>query len=246
MPNSFTVVPNIIPGNVTIGGTLTVGGEELRVGAGIPFVRIGRDTSSRGGISWNYDMQTGAKDSGPTSAAFLNVAVDPVNPSYLRINPANTSRTEALSTGIFTDYVAHNHTGTTTEDTIYTKTIPANTMGANGALRGFLRWSSSSQGATNTTIRIKLGTSVVLITFATVDSFFVDFLFANQNAANANVNHFTRVALSTGTVTGGGGATSQDTSVDTTFSITVTNGTSTDAQQFQAMGVQQFNSFGPV
>src|SRR5271156_3253975 len=58
---------------------------------------------------------------------------------------------------LFKDGAIHNHTGTTTEDTIYTTTILANTLGTTGVLRGSLGFAALAQGAGVTTVRVRFG-----------------------------------------------------------------------------------------
>lgn len=75
LPNSYTVLPNIIPGNVSIGGTLTISGDTLRLGSAPPFVRLQRRDANFGLVSFNWDRIAVASDvAGSGSASWGMIA----------------------------------------------------------------------------------------------------------------------------------------------------------------------------
>jgi hypothetical protein len=155
---------------------------------------------------------------------------------------------EATTQALFTDYTSHAHTGTTTEDTIYTKTIRGGLIGANGALTVWMHLQIPTQGAAASTLRLKLGGT----TFATqsipagAGDKIVLWYIANRNAQNVQTSQ--RVLFDAGGtfVMVAGVAGAEDTSVDTNLVVTWQNGTNTDNQTFNAIRATLENSFGPV
>lgn len=106
----------------------------------------------------------------------------------------------------------------TTEDTLATITVPANSMGANGRLRITTTWTTTNS-ANSKTLKVKFGgtsygTMVITASAATMDMRTV----GNRNATNS------QVGSSSGTIGGFGNssATAPITSaIDTTASTTV-------------------------
>lgn len=248
MPNSFTVFPNVLPGNVTIGGNLTVSGDQLRIGAAAPFVRVGKDSSALLVLSQNLGFDENTQDSAGSQSWGIMSHVGGVPDGIRRKNTAGTVQDTSLGYPVFVDYTLHNHTGTTTEDTIYSKTIPANTLGANGALRVRVFLTFSVQGAGTTTFRIKFGGITVLSFTVTnnTDARMIEAELINQNSASVQIEYGYMLDISTGAIQGAQGTSNVNTAADATLAVTVQSSATTDSQNFQEGYAAQLNSFGPV
>lgn len=249
MPNSFTVFPNVLPGNVTIGGNLTVSGDVVRIGAAAPFTRIGKDNNGAAMFSTNLDNTLGVKDSAGVASFVESLQAAGANIRQIIMNGLGTTYQPAVPSVLFTDYTTHaNHTGTTTEDTIYSKTIRAGAIGASGALLVRVLIATGSQGAPNTTLRIKLGANFSLnVAFNTGgDNFLFEAVIANQNAIAVQAGFINTTDFAAKTRGGATAAGTTDTSADQTLSVTLQNGTNTDVQTPQFISVELVNSYGPV
>lgn len=135
----------------------------------------------------------------------------------------------------FLNAVSVAHTGTTTEDTQFTTTIPANLLRTNGQLRLWLYVSVAAQGATATTIRVRYGGVVVAsFTFATVADRILELVIANQGSAGAQRNG-ARLDTNNAVPAFSFLSTAVDSTVAQALSVTVQNGTSTDSQTFQSV-----------
>lgn len=247
MPNGYAVVPNILPGNVTVGGNLTIAGDQLQIGATSPFVRLGKPNVAGMLLSHNVQFDAASKDVN-TSFAFA-LTHDSTQPQLIfrRSNAAAGVVIQTPPTAIFTDYTAHDHTGTVTVDTIYSKIIRGGLLGANGGLRWRCMMSTVAQGATNTVVSFNLGaTLIVNWPFTALQDLAFDVYLANTGALNAQWRHGLTINMSTGAQNPNSGAHAVDTSVDQTFSVTVQNGAATDHQVFRFLAVELINSFGPV
>jgi len=247
MPNSFTVFPNVLPGNVTIGGTLTVGADVIRIGAAAPYCRVGKTGGNSSFISWNQGADQATFDSGVQPSLSAQFQPGGAGFSLLESNAAGNTMREAWLRTIFSDYTAHSHTGTTTEDTIYSKVIRGGIIGANGGIFGKLYYNASAQGGVNTTVRVKLGGVLVgAFNFVVSAQFWGEFTILNANAQNAQKTVFRVNQLNSGTFAADQQTPAVDTSVDQTLTVTVQNGTSTDTQTFNMIIASLGNSFGPV
>lgn len=107
-------------------------------------------------------------------------------------------------------------TGTLTETTLATITVPANAMGANGRIEIHTMWSTTNS-ANNKTLRVKFGgTTFQTITMTTNASIQVPMVIANRNATNSQV-------ASPNSSTGSGATTNavQTSAIDTTAAVTI-------------------------
>jgi hypothetical protein len=111
----------------------------------------------------------------------------------------------------------------TTEDTLATITVPANAMGANGALRITTMWSFTNSG-NNKTIRARFsggaGTQYMNIVFAANANFMDQRTISNRNATNSQVGYVAAAAPFGGATTGGIVTSAVDTTASTTVVIT--------------------------
>ena len=107
------------------------------------------------------------------------------------------------------------HTGDTNEFTLATITVPANAMGANGAIRVTATWSNNNS-ATGKTFRIKFGGNNYISGTATTNICTrAQTEIHNRNATNSQVGGFSAAS-------GFGGSTTLITSaVDTTSAVTI-------------------------
>src|SRR6266436_677857 len=87
---------------------------------------------------------------------------------------------------LLVDNAIHAHTGTTTEDTIYTTVINGNTLGVNGILRGTIKFLVSAQGAPSTTIAVRFGAGQILTSVFPTTNANVLFAFTIGNRAATN------------------------------------------------------------
>lgn len=111
-------------------------------------------------------------------------------------------------------------TGTLTETTLATVTVPAGTIGANGQIEIIALWSHTNN-ANNKTLRVKIGTSVLLLVAVTTTNATQSYTrFANRNSQAAQVLHpvgtlnaFASVGTAHSTLT-------EDTAVDKNITFT--------------------------
>lgn len=247
MPNGYTVVPNVIPGNVTIGGNLTVQGDQLQVGNIAPFLRAGKSSGSLTPfVGGNMGFDLASIDIARPAWALLFDAGGR-NLKMRELNAASALMDTALPQALLTDYTAHAHTGTVTEDTIYTKLIRGGVMGANGGLLGRILVASTVQGGVATSIRVRFGANLMVSwSFAAPGTFILTFFTGNRNSQAQQINYSAAQSIAGAAPSGGSGATAVDTSADVTATITVQNGAAGDTQSFDFTELRLQNSFGPV
>ncbi len=248
MPNGYTVVPNVIPGTLNIGGDLDVKGE-IRVGPFVPRLHLFMSAAQAAFMAYNLKPDTATRDQAGTDINYEIFGPLVSEPQFTIAKGAGASTVMAFKHALFTDYTQHNHTGTVTEDTIYSKVIRGNLLGANGGLRLLLRYQPTVQGGVNSTLRVKLGATnfaniAIAAARAGIDCM-LDIVIANRNAANAQVSPLVDAVSGTApTVQTGAGAV--DTTVDQTLAVTIQNGAAADNQGFQLCAVELINTFGPV
>jgi hypothetical protein len=246
MSNSFTVFPNVLPGNVTIGGNLTVSGDQVRIGAAAPFMRIGKDAASAGSVLFNVGFDQATLDSGAITGHQLqfNQGVNGILPK--KYNTAAAQQAMALLTAIFTDNTQHVHTGDITKDSIVTKVIRGGLIGANGGISGRVQFFASTQGAGSSQIFADLGGNIANMSFSTAGQYEFEFHLANRNAQNSAILWGKLTNFTAGTVTGVVNTSANDLSVDQTLTIFLQNANNTDSQTVNHVLVTLDNSFGPV
>jgi len=245
MANSYTVTPSIIPGTLTVGGDVDVKGE-VRVGPYTPRMRIAMVSSNIGGYLYNLSANAGSRDDPTKPAQGLYLGGDTQRPSFARVNSVGSVQFDAISDTMFADYTLHSHTGTTTEDTIWSKTIRANLLGAYSGLRVRLAYSSSVQGGAAATVRIKFGgTLVVAMSITATGNGFAEIVIGNRAVTNAQDidGVYTVPGASTTSVVSSSMAV--DTTADQAITITVQNGTSTDTQAFNDCVMDLINTIQP-
>ncbi len=229
MSNSYTAVPAIIPGPLQVNGLLTVASDQgIKIGGSAPFVRVYKSAVPSGGYSYNLGTDEATQDTAAifSSAVRLFSTLDLVN--MLSKNAGGTLLTTPVDRTIAQDGTVVGNTGNVTENTTRSKVIPANTLGADGAL--IIEWLliPVAQGATATTFRLKLG-GVLLTQFtkATAAQTVVRLMLNNLNATNSQ--RVLAVNIDINAVVGLTNFNQAiDTTVDQTLTSTIQNGAATD------------------
>jgi hypothetical protein len=246
--NGYTAVPAIIPGPLTVNGLLTVNSDlGIRIGGSAPFVRVYKRSVGSLGVSYNLGTDEATRDNAAQIAlAIAGLTVTP-NGGIIQVNAAGTQKTTLFDTTVAQNGTVVAHTGTTTEDTIYSVVIPANTLGVDGALIVEVHVQVVAQGAVNTAFRVKLGTGIIAQYLTTVvQSRQIRAVMQNANSAIAqkawgfSIDNAANLLLSDNTP-------AVDTTVDQTLSFTIQNGTATDSQNVRGWRVHAFvGAFAPL
>ncbi len=190
MPNSYATVPNILPGNVTIGGDLTVGGNQIRIGAASPYTRIAKVPAGGAALSYNFDNLLALTD-----AASRNAQLAMVGNASTFISTRDHDGTGGANFGHLPVIwgwtgVTVNVTGTTAETTVFSVSIRGGFLGVNGGLKFWWAPVASAQGAVATTLRVKLGaTTFFSAATTTVDSWLIHGAIINQNNASSQKSY---------------------------------------------------------
>lgn len=248
MPNSYTAVPNVIPGQLSVGGDLDVKGE-LRVGPFTGRARIAMINNATAAFGFNLQKDEATRDDVSKGAQlFLLDGLAPER-QYFRVNVAGIGSQEAVMSQIFSDYTLHTNTGNTTENTIYSKIIRAGLLSSNGALRLTIAYTATVQGAVAATLRVKSGGFTLAgISIPAADNAgesIVDVLIAEQNSANAQTTT-ARKSVSGIAPTINRTGTAVNVAADATFIVTIQSGANTDQQDFRMCSMELLNTYGPV
>jgi hypothetical protein len=139
---------------------------------------LSRASAGNMSIEGNLVYRAGGTDvpvaDGGTGASSAENAASMANLGYFRVLAASA--------------VAVSHTGNTTETTLATISVPANAMGANGAIR-IKALFTLTNNANNKTFRIKFGgTSLLAATFTANSTLSIFRTIANRNATNSQVS----------------------------------------------------------
>lgn len=249
MPNGYTAVPNVLPGNVTIGGNLFVGGDLLRVGAAAPYVRLQKSAPAQCNVTFNVDAVTPTRDTAAEAFNLFQNITASNGPQLQRFNSAGSTHLEALLSTMFTDYTAHTNTGNVTENTIYSKVLRANLLGPNGAMRIRMAFASAGQGAGTTNLRIKLaGTAEVTIPLVTADAganHELEAICANRGSVSSQFWSALKVASGIATLVTNGTDT-VNTGADQTLSVTLQSPNVGDSWTINRISIELLNTIGPV
>jgi hypothetical protein len=245
MPNSYSTIPNILPGDVSIGGNLIVNGNLLRLGSAPGFLRL-QWKPAEADFTWNFEEGTGNRDTNSDGMCALHLTASGSGPFWERGNINGNIRFEALPTVIYTRYSNIPHTGTTTEDTIDTATIRPIFMGPDGGLHLRFHVNHSTQGGTVTTVRVKFGGTLMgSYTVAAPQLIRCEVTIYNRSSQSAQIVTFDRwssvLAPSPSEL-----QTSVITANVNDITVTVQNGVVGDVQSWRSCIVSQENSFGPV
>ncbi len=235
-------VPALTLGFRWIAGELDVGADLIRIGAASPFVRVLKDVSLRLALSRNLGPDFITRDDAAASALMLFTTVGPEQLALRYVNAAGVSTDDILAQIFALNYTGATVTGVTTETTVFSKVIGANTLGAFG---GFvINWvvSASAQGATATTLRIKLGATVIeFLTHAAVEEIQMRMVLANLGLTNSQYHYMLGFRSSVTSVSIGAATTAVDTTVDQTLSCTIQPGATTDNHRSRGVEVYGFS-----
>jgi hypothetical protein len=249
MANSYIAIPNVLPGNVTIGGNLTVAGNVLTIGTFTEKLRLAVDSANQAKLSWNQQGGGSTRDNAAKVAQALFLGAGASQLDLEVQNTAGAAMDTAVPQTIFADYTNHTNTGNTTENTIYSKLVRANLLGSNGALRLTVNYAASVQGATPSTIRVKIGPTIIAtFSIPAADNGLVSCMTAiigEANATNAQTTISTKsvsgIAPSLGLQNTGISMTG-----DVTLTVTIQSGANSDQQDFKHCSVELMNIWGPV
>jgi hypothetical protein len=141
---------------------------------------------------------------------------------------------QSLPTVLAQKYVSASHTGDTTETSLATITIPANTMSANACLRVTTLWETTNNADTKTLyVRLSAtsgapnGTAFIQGGNANTSNFRIQAQICNQNATNAQIGSAAGLT-GFGTSTGSPVTSAIDTTAITYINIDGKLGTSSD------------------
>lgn len=249
MANSYIAIPNVLPGNVTIGGTLTVAGNEIVVGSFAEKIHIAMDAQNVAKIAWNQKQGSTSRDNAAKAANAIFFGSPGTQPGINLTNSAGSVVDNALPATIFTDFTDHSHTGTVTNDTIYSKTLRANLLGNSGALRFTLGYICSVQGATPSTLQFQLGgTTFFSTSIPAADngkSSAIEVVMAEKNVNNSQSTYAKKLVDGVAPALGMG-LTSVSIASDQVLTVVITNGAVSDQQLFRLLAIELINTYGPV
>lgn len=263
MPNSYTAVPGIIPGNLTVNGNVVATGTVTGTGGvtsgananAAQFLETasgfnGHIVNMAGmGVAFGVNLNTdGAARSNLTKPAWA-LGFDPNTgiSKHRLLNAAGNPMDVAARLNLLTDPAQHAHTGTVTEDTIYTKLIRGGIIGANGVLELHVQLRTTVQGATATLVRVNANGlfQITAASFTTVTNSDILVRLINQNSVALQHVYARNIASGANPLIADI-ARAIDFSVDQTITVTIQNGTSTDNQFLEFGSIDLVNSFGPV
>jgi len=233
MANGYTATPGIIAGNLTVNGSITMNTDAgLRIGAAPPFVRLFKSAAPGLGLTYNLATDEATRDNTGLGAGDLIVTDTLNSPSFKLFNPAGSSVFRSPDTTLAQDGTNVNNTGSTTENTIYSKTVSANTLGADGALVVEFDFSAAVQGAVASNFRLRFGGVQFAVLVQTVGhAYTVRIIITNQNATNAQL--VSMIAIDdTNAVFHTRNAFTVGTGVDALLAITAQSGAVGDSQTF--------------
>jgi len=233
MSNGYSAVPNIIVGNATITGTLTVTGDGgIRIGSAAPFVRLFKDGAARLALSMNLGTDLSTRDVATQLAHDLAMGEPGLSPRFFEYNPLGTLLSSMLDRTLAQNYTNPTHTGTVTEDTIFTELIPGNTLGAHGRFITEAEIEGNVQAVGGSTIRLRLGGVVIWSRLVTATSnFWLRCVTRNIAATNLQYN-IVQTFDNNNLFLGFRVVTAVDTTADNFLSLTIQSGAATDSWSF--------------
>ncbi len=230
MSNSYTAVPAIIPGPLTVNGLLTVNSDAgIRFGAAAPFGRLFKTGAGGASLSINLGTDEVTRDDGGSAAQELRINPGLLTPFTKELNAAGTAFFTQLDRTIAQDCTAVINTGSITENTTRSKVIPANTLAQHGML--VLEWMlfANLQGGVGTTFGIRLGGTLLGSTLTTSGTnMFVRMVLLNKGLTNSQLA-FVVFTSGAGTVADSVQITALDTTVDQLLAVTIKSGAATDS-----------------
>jgi hypothetical protein len=147
---------------------------------------------------------------------------------------------------VISDNVQHANTGSTTENTVYTGTIKANSLGANGAaeIRVLISWPAN---ANNKTFKIKVNGTIIMNVSATSSSVGNWMVKINNRNSTSSQVFVTPSGAGAGQIGWGTAAPATavttaawDTTQDLTITVTIQNAVGTDSPALESIQVITF------
>lgn len=163
------------------------------------------------------------------------------------VSPGGTVKDYAPRLTAGADFTQHVNTGNTTENTLVSRTIVGNTLGASGGLRIRCYVNVSAQGASGSVVRLYAnGTQIAAFTIASGNTgiYKWEVTIGNHTATSQFVYALPMFfgaapALLTGTASG----FAIDTTVDVALDVRVQNGQTTDSINLDMMEAELVNTF---
>ncbi len=236
--NAYTAVPAVIPGPLTVNGLLTVNSDQgIRIGGAAPFVRVVKTTTPGPGLTYNILQDETAFDIGSIGSVALQGGLGPSTLFARNTNTLGTRINFPIDTTFAQDGTSVTNTGSTTQNTVKSKVIPANTLGAHGDLIIELGLLGNVQGATATTFFVTFaGQTVLSFSRTAVTNIGVRAIIQNENATNTqrgkHLIYDTAGSLTAQQFTG-----TVDTTVDQTLAVLIQSGATTDSWTLEYLKV---------
>jgi hypothetical protein len=232
MPNSYTAVPNVIPGNLTVAGNLKVRGGQIELGGVVPFGRV--QQSSGGVLSLTSNLATDGATQESGSVTSLALLLDGANGT---LTPKYMPGGGAMEIGhvpvtVMNLINAFLHSGDTAENQVAAVTLRASVLGGSGTLRLQMGVTPTVQGGVATTVRVYLGATVLVAwSFATTAPHFYTLFFHNANNPSSQDlvvidtphNSSPQIVRTTPAI---------NTTIDQVFKVTLQAGATTDTTWF--------------
>ncbi len=243
MANGYTATPGIIAGNLTVNGSITTNTDAgIRIGAAPPFVRLFKGSVPNLIASVNLGTDEVTRDSAGVPATELTLETTVTMPLIRQLNAAGTPLISQLDRTIAQSGTNVTNTGNTIENTIFSKTIPANTLGPQGALVVEFDLSAAVQGGVASNFRLRFGgVQAAVLTQTVGHTYTVRVLVIQQNATNSQLVAMIAVD-DVNAVTHTRVLTAVDTTLDQVLAITAQSGAVGDSQTFLGWKVHAFAS----
>ena len=238
MSNSYATVPAIIPGNLQIQGNLYVAGTELRVGATTPYVRLYNYPPSYGYLTVNLQADRATRDDLTQVGMQEIFNINGRQRMFSIFDTAGNIISTDARRVFWLDHTSYTKTGSTTPQTIATKTIYGNQLGANGGIMLLVT------GAATTVVG---GAVTLFVTWAGVNyiagqlaasltnvGYYFTTLILNRNATNAQIVELSGIFQNSPTTQPPATATA-DTTVNQALAVTTQNTNVSDSVTVQAI-----------
>lgn len=248
MANTYTVTPNIIPGNVTIGGTLNVQGDELKVGLASPYVRVAKFSPNVGMFSVNLQKDLTTRDdvTKPAYGLHYTLSSETLASRFVAVSGAVQSWAERMVVQASTvAQVVHGAAGAIR---IMLVSIRAGTLGANSMMvcRMFGTLATVAGGGFNVVGQFGANNAPTL-TFpqSTTTAFDLSVLVSAQGATNSQI--LQAFGIGTGlTIPAAQVSASNDTTADQFFQVNVVGINASDVMTVYGIETAILNASGPI
>lgn len=256
MPNSYTTVPSIIPGNLTVQGNMAasgsvsgssiVGTASVTVGSGRTTTHLATSGTNYGGVFVNV-AQDGVTRDNTLFPAWM-YTYDPTNSklSMRMINAAGSAMDVAPRLTVAALGSQITTTGIVASIAQYGATLRANVMGAHGGLRMRAVFTVNALVSASIPLNIQLGgVTIVSVALNATGLWAIEALVLNQALTNSQrgvlwvYRNGVAPALSVGT-------SAVDTTADQAFQAVAVMGNVGDSITANHGETEFLNTFGPV